>query len=50
MDEGYRKAVDREQSLPRHTSSGKGDRPRKVNRKRYREAWDRIFGKKKADK
>jgi len=32
--------------------SGKGDRPRPVDRKKYAEGWERIFGKtrKKPDK
>lgn len=29
------------------THGGKGDRPRKVDQKKYEDNWDRIFGKKK---
>lgn len=29
------------------THGGKGDRPRKVDRKKFEDNWDRIFGDKK---
>ena len=33
--------------MSRQHSSGKGDSPRKVDQQKYRENYDKIFGKKK---
>lgn len=41
--------VRRESKRPFRHSSGKGDRPRPIDMKKYRENYDRIFGNKEND-
>jgi len=49
MHDSYQQALENERYVKSKSGSGKGDRPRKINHKRYRESWERIFGKKKED-
>ena len=49
MEEKCEEALKRANSLPTGTGAGKGSRRRKGNSERYREAWQRIFGKQKQE-